>query len=164
MKIPALVLASLTISATVTAAEMPRLSLWITDSVGAGNGAECDLSKDSAARSRVPLKPPTLTEDDVAAWNPDTALWTLNPVRVSRSDGSQKLIDHCFVLAIEGKVISSGIVLSSYSARLVRFPTINVFTRQDAVDLQLTLGKSAIQGRPIHVNALDAVLRQSAKP
>lgn len=158
MKIATLFLASLTFSAVAVAADAPRLALWVTDSIGMSAADKCNLP----AASGLPATSPTLTERDVTAWNADNARWTLRTTRFAGGDAGQTLQDRCFVLAIDGKLIASGVVLSSYSARLIEFPIISVQNRNNALDLQLTAGNQGGRGRSIHVAALDAVLGQRA--
>jgi hypothetical protein len=99
-----------------------------------------------------------LTEQDIAAWDAHSARWTLKPSRFAAPAAAHNLQDHCFVLAIDGKLVSSGAVLSSYSARLITFPTLSVLTQSNAVSLQLNSGHRGTRSQPIHVAALDAVL------
>ncbi len=160
MKIVTLLLASLAFSAT---AEPPaRLMLWITDPIGATSGSRCQLPESTVAAPRLPTIQPTLTEGDVIAWNADNGRWTLNPVRFASGDAHAKLHDRCFVLAIDGKLISSGVVLSSHSARLIGFPTISVSNQNNALDLRLTSSNHESHLQLIHIDALDAVFRHSA--
>ena len=158
MKNLALLLVTLVFSTAASAADAPRLMLWVTDSIGASNAAQCKLAELPAPS--LPTKAPTLTEQDVAAWNAHSARWTLNPTRFTGSDAAHTLQDHCFVLAIDGKLVSSGVVLSLYSARLITFPTLSVLSQDKAVTLQLNSGHQGNRSQPIHVDALDAVLAQ----
>ncbi len=172
MKKSTLFLAGLAFSAAAAthATGAPRLALWVTDSIGTGNGEKCNLAPDSL----LPATAPTLTEDDVTAWHRQNARWTLNVERFPADGAGQKLQDHCFVLAIDGTMVSSGIVLSSYSARLTGFPTISLYnqnnqnnqtsqnSQNNALYLQLTSGNHGSHSKMIHVAALDAVLAQPA--
>lgn len=162
MKKVLLFLAGLAFFTSVGATETPRLMLWITDPIGM-NIAKCHLPEPLVGAPSLPTAVPTLTEHDVIHWNPDNGRWTLRPGRFTRSEISQKLQDHCFVLAIDGKLISSGVVLSARSARLTGFPTLNVYSQSNAPDLQLTSGNHGCHSRVIHLDALDAVLGQRAK-
>lgn len=157
-------MASLAFSAAAMAADAPRLALWITAPIGTTSGTQCDLQNSPATASDLPSTPPTLTEQDVTAWSAHTARWTLNPARFTGRDAGQSLQDHCFVLAIDGKRISSGIVLSSYSARLTGFPTISVYNQNNTLKLQLTSGSYGSASRPIHVDVLDHVFGSRIKP
>lgn len=161
MKTLTLLLAGLACSAAASAADPARLGLWITDRIGNTSGNECDLSASPASASNLPAIPPTLTEYDITVWNADKARWTVNPDEFSVG-GAAKLQDRCFVLAIDGKLVTSGVVLSSHSARMTGFPTISVYARNDALDLQLTSSNHGKHMRLIHVDRLDAVLGQRA--
>lgn len=163
MKTTILFVASLIFSAAAIADDTPRLALWLTDSIGASSGDKCDLTTSQIDASGLLATKPILTESDVVAWNRETGRSTLNPVRFSSTD-EQTLQDHCFVLAVDGKPISSGMLLSSHSARLTGFPTISIISHNNALDLQLTSGNHGNHMRLLHVDALDAVLRQKARP
>ncbi|MGZ8984063.1 MAG: hypothetical protein ACXW11_08930 [Methylotenera sp.] len=162
MKKLTLLLASLAISAAATAADAPRLALWVTTPIGATSGVQCHLPP--TATSNLLATQPTLSEHDVTAWNKGNARWALNPTRFIGDTSRQKLQDHCFVLAIDGKLIRSGIILSSHSARLTRFPTISVYNQNNTLSLQLTSGNHGSDSRPIHVDVLDNVFSQHIKP
>lgn len=135
--------------------------LWITDPIGVTNGSQCHLPVIPAAIPSLPTVQPTLTEHDVTQWNADNGRWTLNPDRFAGA-AVQDLQDHCFVLAIDGKLIRSGVVLSSHTARLTGFPTLSVYSKNNALNLQLTSGNLGGHSRLIHIDSLDAVLGQRA--
>ncbi len=167
MKTVRVLLAGLTLSAAIAAAAepatpvaTPRLALWITDSIGTTDARQCDLMQLPAVAPSLPTTPPTLTERDVSAWNPQQGRWNLDPARYVGYAAAQKLQDHCFVLAIDGKFVSSGVALSSYSERLTGFATLIITTRNDALDLQLLSSNHGRYMRLIHVEAIDAVLGQ----
>ncbi len=100
-----------------------------------------------------------LTEQDVAAWNDKTGVWRLDEHRFPNQAAGWQLADHCFVLAIDGKQVSSGVVLWKHSARLTKIPTLLVSTRHHALVLQLASGSK----RPIeliHQSELAAILQK----
>jgi len=68
------------------------------------------------------------------------------------------------VLAVDSKLISSGVVLSSHSSRLTGFPTLSVDSQNNALNLQLTSINHGSHSRLIHVETLNAVLEQRLKP
>ena len=150
-------LVNLTFSATASAAD--HLTLWITDPIGMTNAIQCHLPESIFAKSSLPIIPPTLIEHDIIAWNPSNGRWTLNRSRFTHDDVYKKLHDHCFVLAINDKLISNGVVLSSHSARLTKIPTIRVFNQSSALDFQLTSGNHSGPIQLIHIEALDAVFK-----
>jgi hypothetical protein len=167
MKNTLLFLAGLAFSASAAAADTARLALWITAPVGATNGIACDLESSPGSAGRLqatplPATPPTLTEHDVSAWDSATARWTLDPKRFAGTESAQRLQDHCFLLAIDGKLIGSGIVLSEHSARLTGFPTLIVLNRNDALTFELLSSNHGDRIRHLHAEALDAVLREKA--
>lgn len=155
-------LAALTFSsaaAAATADAAPRLALWITDPIGMTNGEHCVLPANTA----LPASAPTVTEKDVVAWQAETFSWTLDSSRFAGSDGAWKLQDHCFVLAVDGKPLASGLALSSYSARLTGLPTLIVTQRKESLTLQLMSGNHVGPlARSLHSDAIGAVLGQPA--
>ena len=162
MKNLAFLLIGLALSASAAATDAPRLMLWVTDSIGTGNADQCKLAKLPAAT--LPTRAPTLTEQDVTAWDAHSARWRLNPTRFTAANAAHTLQDHCFVLAIDGKLVSSGVVLSSYSARLITFPTLSVSSQNNVLSLQLNSGHQGDRSQPNNVEALDAVLAQRPRP
>ena len=156
MKKLSALLVGLTLSASAAAAS-PRLALWITEPIGATNGTQCNLQTSFIPKELSTMQP-TLTEQDITAWDTVRAIWTLNSARFDSNNDVFKLQDHCFVLSIDGKLISSGVVLSAHSARWIGFPTLRVYDRGGEVNLQLISSNQSSNVRPIHVDALDAVL------
>lgn len=163
MKKVILFLAGLAFSIAAPAADDVRLALWVTDRIGVNSGIEC-YRTDSAAMPLLPATTPTLTEHDVTAWNPTQGRWTLDPARFAGTDAEKKLVDRCFILAIDGQPVSSGVVLSEYSARLTGFPTINVMNRNNVLDLQLLSSNHGPHMRLIHIDALKDVLSPKPAP
>lgn len=154
--------ASLIFAASVAAAEQPRLALWITEPIGATDGSRCNLHSASADTVPLPVVAPTLTERDIRAWDPQTARWTLDPAHFSGNESAQKLRDHCFILALDGKAVSSGMALSEHSARLSGFPTLIVMNRNGAIVLELLSSNHGSTMRHLYVEALGNILRQQA--
>ena len=155
-----LLLASLVACSAVHATQPARLALWVTDTIGNSPGELCHQATPSAGATGLPPGPPTLTERDVSGWNKANGRWTLNHLRFVGNDAAQKLQNRCFVLAVDGQLLSRGLVLSSHSARLTGFQTLNVYIRNDVLELQLTSGNHGSLVRVIHVDALDTVLGQ----
>lgn len=147
---------ALIFSSPSLAADTPQLALWITDSIGATDGSFCKLSPSLASQVIAGIAP-TLTENEVLAWQSATGLWELNHDRNSGDQAAQQLQNHCFVLAVDGKVISAGSVLSAHSARLVLFPTLLVHNRNGVLSLQLKAAHSDRRDKLIHVELLDTV-------
>lgn len=156
---PAIAAAALLAGLAATAAAEPRLALWLTDPVGTTDGSRCRQADGQA----LPARPPTLTEHDVVAWDPATGRWTLSPARFAGAGVGRALQDRCFVLALDGRVVS-GIALSAHSARLIGFATLGVIERRGRLALQLTADNQAGPARPILVDALDAVLGRRTAP
>lgn len=164
MKNILLLLTGLVFAASAASADAARLAVWITDPVGTTSGIQCDLEASPASAGTLeatplPGTPPTLTERDVVAWNKSNGRWTLDTARFAGSESAQRLQDHCFLLAIDGKLLSSGIVLSEYSARLTGFPTLIVINRNDVLTFELLSSNHGTSIRHLHAEALDAVFR-----
>lgn len=135
-------------------ASQPRLTLAVTESFGTSNGSQCDLNDVSATRRQASL---TLTENDVAAWEPYGARWMLYPTRYNESNMMGRLSGHCFVLSIDGEVVSSGVVLWVYTGQLTGYDTLNVIPKDGTLTLQLTRGNHHNISL-LHVQALGEVL------
>lgn len=118
-------------------ASRPRLMLAITESFGNSDGRQCELNHDPTTQQQASV---TLTENDVAAWEPYGARWMLDPVRYNESTMMGRLSGHCFVLSIDGKVVSSGVVLWVYTGQLTGYDTLNVIPKDGTLILQLTRG------------------------
>ncbi len=154
----ALLLVALVFSTTASAGGAARLMLWVTDSMGTTDGAQCALP--SSPTRALPTRAPTLTEQDVTTWDAKNARWTLNPTKFTPAAIVSTLQDHCYLLVLDGKLVSSGVLLSGHSARLTGFDTLSVYTQNHAPYLQLTSGNHGSHSRLIHVDALQAVLGQ----
>lgn len=144
---------------SATAADSPRLALWVTETITLSSKIECQSLSD--ALINLPITQPVLTERDVHRWNVTTGQWTLDPTRYNRDTTVPQLQDHCFVLAIDGKRISSGVILSARSARLTELPVLRVTTHHGMVTLQLTVKEHNAAETLIHRQLLDEVLANS---
>jgi hypothetical protein len=157
MKIKVLWFACWVFCASAACAEPPRMQLWITQSnAGLTDVSVCRPPTDSSAPPNISL---LLTEHDVVAWSKQTGAWSLDAHRFPNTKAGWQLVDHCFVLAIDGKPISSGVVLWKHSARLTKIPTLLVSMRHHSLMLQLASGSK----RPIeliHRDELAAVLHK----
>lgn len=126
----------LTAAAVTPMTPAPRLTLALTTPLGATDGSQC-LS--AAAPANDASGTTTVTERNVIHWNPVGARWTLDPARFPEADDG-KLTERCFVLSVDGKVVSSGVSLSVNTSRLTGYPTLNVIPRDGVLTLQLTSG------------------------
>lgn len=150
------VLAILLLLLVALPAHAQRLSL----SIGArfpGNGAECVEAPASpfAATTRI-------GEGDVAEWSASNAKWKLDPSRFPAS-AAHDITDRCFELAIDGRLLERGLVLSSHSARLTGFATISVSRDGGALWLQLTSGNHGMHVRALRVEELDRLFFDPAR-
>lgn len=151
----------LLLSPATASAQTPRLVLSITESIGVSDGSQC-------VREDLPAAPPaslTFTENDVTAWSRTDGRWTLDPARFSESGVGHEMSAHCFILALDGKTVSRGLALWTYSARLTGYPTLNIIPKDGTLFLQLTSGNHR-NIRLLHAQELDAILgsRPAASP
>lgn len=158
MKAVPMFLASMALSVAAFAAPAPRLALWVTESMGTGPGDNCKPWMTPKEATGLPSTPPTVTERDVVDWDSKRARWTLDSKRFPVSDAARKLHDHSFVLAIDGKFISNGVMLSERTPRMTGFPTINVYQHDNGLYFQLTSGNHGNHTSLMYVGALDAAL------
>lgn len=149
----------LLLAPAAASAQTPRLVLSITESIGATNGSQC-VAEDLPSTAPGGM---TLTENDVTAWSRADGRWTLDPARFSESGAGNGMSDHCFVLALDGKIVSRGLALWVYSARLTGYPTLNIIPKDGALILQLTSGNHRNFGR-LHTQELDAILGSLPSP
>lgn len=139
----------------------PRLALWVTEAIGNNSADTCFKPQLSLSGVDLPSSTPTFTERDVDGWNPVTATLTITATVLVRNHSSQKLQNHCYILVVDNKVVSSGVMLASYSARLTKIDTIKVATNHQQVTLQLTAGHDAPAQMP-SVSLINDVLRHKA--
>jgi len=132
----------------------PRLTLSITESFGTSDGSQCNLNAASPTQQQISL---ALTENDVAAWEPYGARWMLDPTRYNESNMMGRLSGHCFVLSIDDKVVSSGVVLWVYTGQLTGYDTLNVIPKDGTLTLQLTRGNHRNISL-LHAQALGEIL------
>lgn len=151
-------LAALSIMSSPVLAETARLVLTITDPIGPGDASHC---VDGPPRASASL---TVTEKDIASWDPDTKTWVLDRGRYSEKAGGARLADHCYELAIDGKPISKGLVLWMDSSRLTGFPTLIVTESDSALKLQLLSGNHGSYIRLIYGEDLNRVFREKPRP
>lgn len=131
-----------------------RLELVIGEPLGQLDGEQCLKAEGAAAV--------VLTENDVERWQAANAMWQLNRHRYPAAE-SGKLADRCFVLSIDGKPLTRGVVLPVDTPRLTGFPTLNLVSRDGALLLQLTAGNHH-HIYLLHARELDGVLGATFSP
>lgn len=145
-------------SSALYCAETPHMELLISDMMEMDDVKQCDLKSVyyhlMNANARVKI-----SENDVTAWNPKTGRWALDPARYTQDMAFKRLQNHCFYLEIDGKLVTSGPVLSSHSARLSRLPTLKVFITKNSVDLQLNSGNTT-HDKLIYTDELNSLFRR----
>lgn len=146
------------VSSTLYGTQAPRMELLVSDGLEMRDIKQCAVSSEylGLMMANASIK---ISEDDVIAWNPTESRLTLNPAKFSKNEAIKRLQYHCFYLRIDGKLITSGLVLSQYSARLSKLPTMKVYSSAKGLDLQLVSGNST-NAKPIQNKSLDSVLRQ----
>lgn len=140
------------LTCTQAHAEAPRLSLSITDAIGATNASQCALPGISMhLRPKLWQEKTTyqLTDTDIASWDPATAVWTLHRTGVPANDSARRVVDHCFVLQVDGAPIASGVALSTYSARLVSMPVLGVSVKGDTMSFRLGANTASESSVPV---------------
>jgi hypothetical protein len=122
-------------------AQTPRLSLWITEAIGATNAERCahpalaDSRKLEALRAKITYR---IEDSDVARWEPATASWTLHDdAAMSARDRAWKIVDRCFILWVDGKPVATGVALWTHSARMVDLPVLAIGVKGNALSLRL---------------------------
>jgi len=155
-------LLSLLIASGSATAQDHTLALWITEPLGVDSVEKCQSTGQTLPNS-LPNTAPIISEKDVIKWDAKMAHWTLKKAKFSQAEAIEKVQDHCFVLALNGKIVSRGVVLSSYSARLTKMPTITTFYHEDALSLQLNAGNVAGIRKTILTKEIDAVLGSSKR-
>ena len=73
--------------------------------------------------------------------------------------GWPQLVDRCFALLVDGRVVAAGATLLPYSARRLRFPVLQVLPHppDQALDLNLAPQFPAVDGGPIPQDWRDAL-------
>ena len=146
------------------AAETPRLSLWITEAIGASNAGQCGLQGAmhmEALRAKVTYR---IDDAEVAAWDPDTATWTLRDAGVSARERARQIADHCFILWIDGKPAATGVALWTYSARLVSMPVLSVSMASSVVSLRLGTNHGGSTSAPVAYERIKEALKTKTMP
>ncbi len=145
----------LVLSIGVYAQETPHIELMILDMFTMQTPQQCDSQSESfllmAAAANI-----RINENDVTAWNPKTARWTLDTKKFDKYTFFKEVQNHCFYLSINGEIVANGAVLSSSSARFSSSPTVRVFYTKNGIDLQLVSANST-DAIPIFVNELNSV-------
>lgn len=152
-------LATLFFVSATAVAQAPRLELITTEPIGQSSGSQCVLP--DGVFPEPSASGTTLSERDVVRWEAWNATWTLDSQRFPAGVAREQLADRCFVLAIDGKPIVSGLALPVDSGHLTGYPALNVIPRNGEMVLQLTLGNHH-HIRLMHEHALDAVLGNQA--
>ena len=123
-------------------ADFTSFKLFILDPIGVSDASQCNFNSTNALLKPGKIKS-IITEKDVSTWDVKTARWTLNPERFRRNDIENNMKDHCFYMMIDDKVLCSGVILSSRSSRLIKFPTIQLVSSHNGLYFQLKSSHSS---------------------
>lgn len=127
--------ACLLFAAAASAAQTPRLALWITETIDPTEGGRCvQLQTTEAAISTAP----TLTDNDIVLWDEKTYEWFVDPAKFDVS-AMYGWLHHCYALALDGVVVSRGIMRSRFDAALSAMPALHLRRRTTPQAEHLTL-------------------------
>lgn len=150
-----LIVCSMVFSGVASASDLPALSLWVTTPIGATNGSQC------GEPGALPQAAPTLSEQDISTWSAQQQRFNLESKRFA-AKSEYELVDHCFVLAIKGKEVARGLVLSSHSARLSNLPTLYLQSKKTGLQGGFYQAARGLGGSPAlnHPALLDVLGRR----
>jgi len=129
------------------AAQAEETQLWIVTPAAAGALSDCPERAAAAVHAKSP--------DAHLLSSAALVRWQGGQIRL-RGEGrdlerKRDLWDKCFALAVNGRVIVSGATLVPHSARLLRFPVLQVLSwrsREESLEFELTpafpAGKSTV--------------------
>lgn len=123
-------------------ADFTRFKLFILNPIGVSDASQCNLNSTNVLLKAGKIES-IITENDVSTWDVKTAQWTLNPERFRRNDIENNMKDHCFYMMIDDKVLCNGVILSSRSSRLIKFPTIQLVSSHNGLYFQLKSSHSS---------------------
>ena len=138
-------------------AQAPHMVLMFGPRMDMPDGAIC-----AAMMARPDAVTQRLTEADMIGWHAEHGRMALDPTRFPAETAMPGLMDRCFALAIDDKLVETGLALSVNTPVLTGYPTFNVSARQGTLELQLTSSNHGRHIRLVHRDALHAVLAQPA--
>ncbi|CAA7618637.1 exported hypothetical protein [Candidatus Terasakiella magnetica] len=117
-------------------AQASEARLWIVTPAPGGNLSDCPERATAAFLARSE-EARLVTSEATVRW--EGGRFPLRGEAASQED-RMRMWDNCFVLEADGRVIVAGATLVPYSARLLRFPVLQVLTRRqgDALEFELT--------------------------
>ena len=118
-------------------AQAAEPQLWIVTPAAAGALSDCPERAANAVKAK--------SVDARLLTSPALVRWQGGQVRL-RGEGkdlgqARDLWDKCFALAVDGRVIVSGATLVPHSARLLRFPVLQILSwrsRDESLEFELT--------------------------
>ncbi|CAA6606038.1 exported hypothetical protein [Rhodospirillaceae bacterium LM-1] len=117
-------------------AQASEARLWIVKPAPAGDLSDCPKRAEEAVKAKS-LEARLLASDAVIMFS-NGGIPLLGEGGQEENFG--ELTDHCFALTVDGQTVISGATLWPHSARLLRFPVLQVLTRKqgEALRFQLT--------------------------
>jgi hypothetical protein len=138
----------------------PRMRLVIGEARLEGDGSQCtDGNKGAGISKRAEV----ITETDVAQFRPTGGLMALDGKRFSRRGVGDRLVERCFTLSIDGKLVGRGHVQWVDTPRLTGFPILELSERSGIVRAQFLSGNHG-NIRPLHEFELIGVLGGKPHP
>ena len=116
-------------------AQASEARLWIVTPAPAGKLSDCPERATAAVLARSP-DARLVTSDASVRW--EGGRFPLRGETASQED-PMRMWDNCFALEAEGRVIVAGATLTPHSARLLRFPVLQVLTRRQGEPLEFEL-------------------------
>ena len=116
-------------------AEVSEARLWLVEPAPAGDLSDCPQR---AARAVLAQSADArlLTSAAEVRWR--DGRFALRG-EAGRDENPWQLSDRCFALVVDGRVVVAGATLVPYSARLLRFPVLQVLTRRPGEKLEFEL-------------------------
>jgi hypothetical protein len=121
--------------------------LWIVEPSGPGNLSDC------ASHATREVSPPTakarlLEADAEVRWA--GGVFPLHGAGKT-VESPERVWDSCFALVVDGRVVTAGAVLLPFSARLLRFPVLQILTRHPSKRLDFELNPGFPASLPLPV-------------
>jgi len=139
--------------------------IWPTQSIATTGDFASSCQTPNRVIPKYTSVAPAVTERDIAAWDESNGKFTLKETNWKTQELKELLLDRCFVLVVNGRILTQGVILSSHSARLSTIPTLSVFSENDKLILQFNAGNRSTsasgEATPIYLQELKEVFSAS---
>jgi hypothetical protein len=148
-------------------AESPRLSLSITEAIGATDARQCALPArlvqmhPESWKKKITYQ---VTDADITGWDPVKGIWNVSGASIPAPDIARRVVDRCFIILVDGKPVASGVALWTYSARLMRMPVLGVSASADSVSFRLGANYASQSSMPVVWDAINKALEGKPQP